>query len=128
MSYLLRRALGTIRQPFRRRPDFTAMRVHERLACCAVATLVIDERGVELDGLVLEASFGGLLFREASTYIFDRTGAPITAKVAGLELHGSIANVRSTGYGIKLDRIMGEAELQAILQSSDIRPALPTTH
>ena len=132
MNLIVRKTLASIRLPgwlpFRPRPDFAAMRSHERHSCCVLATLLIVERGVELEGLLLEASFGGLLFREASAFVFDRHGAAIKVRAAGLELSGRIVNVRSRGYGIRLDREMTQEQLQTLLSASDVRPVDQATH
>jgi hypothetical protein len=122
MHLTIRRAMTKLRLPrwlpFAPVPDFVAMRRHERYSCCSVATLLIVDRGVELEGLVLEGSIGGLLFREASTFVFDRSGAAVRVHVAGLSLAGTIVNVRSRGYGIRLNHALNQEELDRILAPS----------
>jgi hypothetical protein len=126
MTYVLRKAVSAVLPTWisvGRRPDFSLMRAHERHSCCAVACLQIIERDIELEGLVLEVSLGGLMFREASRYIYDRRGAAIRVRVGGLDLAGMIVNVRAQGYGIKLSRLLDPYELDLILTHATSRSA-----
>lgn len=127
MRLLLRKAVSRLPAwlPFRHRPDFTLMRAHERHSCCLIASLAIIERGIELEGIVTEVSLGGMLFREASDYIYDRGGAAIRIRVAGLDCSGTIVNVRPSGYGVRLARDLTSDELNHILTEAD--PGMPAT-
>lgn len=123
MSMILRRLIERTHLPkllpSRRRKDFTLMRAHQRHPCCALASMLIVERNVVLDGLVLEVSLGGMLFREASSFIFDRYGAHVRVRVAGFDMAGTIANVRPSGYGIHLAQPLTRDELETILDQTD---------
>lgn len=107
--------------PFMRRRDFTMVRAHMRHPCCVIAKMTIVEAAIDLEGLVLEASLGGLLFREASTYIYDRRGEAVRVHAAGLSLAGAIANVHARGYGIRLDQAMEGHMLDHLLLASEPR-------
>jgi hypothetical protein len=107
-----------------RQPNFRLMRAHPRYACCIVATLTVIDRDLELEGLVLEIAQGGLLFREASNYIFDRHGAAVRIRFAGHDLEGLIVNVQSGGYGVKLSAALGAEEVAALVAGSGSRAGL----
>jgi PilZ domain len=89
------------------------VRRHQRFPCCIVAVLDVLDKNVPIDGLVTEISEGGLLFRPASAFVFDRRGALVTIRFGQDEIDGLIVNVKSTGYGVRfgeeidLDRIEG---------------------
>lgn len=76
-------------------------RRHTRHDCCVVATLLLIEKKIPLDGLVLEISQGGVLFRTASVYILDRTGEEARVEFAGYSATGIIVASRDIGYGIR---------------------------
>jgi hypothetical protein len=77
-------------------------RRHKRYDCCIVAQMTLTERDVTLDGVVMEMSCGGLLFRVASHYILDRSGQQVSVNLDNLVVPGRIMNTSSLGYGIKV--------------------------
>jgi hypothetical protein len=79
------------------------VRRHERFPCCVLASVDILGKDVSIEGLVTELSQGGLLFRPASSYVFDRTGSDITVRFEDDELAGRIVNVKGAGYGVRFD-------------------------
>lgn len=91
-------------------------RLYSRYPCCAVSTLLLVDKGVELEGLTLELSRGGALFREACTFILERNGVPVTLRLPDLALSGSIVNTRSEGYGVRFEKVMEEDTLQHLLE------------
>lgn len=91
-------------------------RAHPRHACRMAAELEMPEKALVLEGMLLEISRSGALFREASRYILDRRGAKVSLHVAGLALSGSIVNVLPMGYGIRLDQLVDEADLGDLLR------------
>jgi hypothetical protein len=109
--------------PALRARDFRRMRAHERYPCCAIATLELVEQDIQLEGLVLEASLGGLLFREALSFIYDRRGESVRVHVAGLRLLGEIVNVHARGYGLRLAQELTPDELRSILDVGAARPS-----
>ena len=127
MTLLIRqianRALPALR-PLLRTKDFRLMRAHERYPCCAIASLDLVHQDIALDGLVLEASLGGLLFREALSFIYNRTGEAVRIRVAGLSLMGEIVNVHARGYGVRLSAELTPDELGRILDLGRDAPVL----
>ena len=97
-----------------RRPAVWVRR-HERFACCIVAVLDIVDKDVPIDGLVTEISQGGLLFRPATRFIFDRRGSSVLVRFGDEELSGSIVNVKATGYGVRFDDEAQPEHIQALL-------------
>ena len=101
------------------------VRRHERFACCIVAILDIVDKDVPVDGLVTEISQGGLLFRPATRFIFDRRGSSVLVRFGDEVLPGSIVNVTSTGYGVRFDEEQPAENIQFLLDRfgfSDDRP------
>lgn len=92
------------------------VRRYERHACCVIAVLEIVDKEVPVDGLVTEISEGGLLFRPASQFIFDRTGAEVIVRFSEDEVAGVIVNVKSHGYGVRFHRPVEEERVLTILE------------
>lgn len=90
-------------------------RAFARVPCCAVASLLLRERAVELEGLILELSRGGALFREAATFVLDRRHVHVTIKLPNRTLEGVIVNSSRSGYGIRLDKILTEEEFDELI-------------
>jgi hypothetical protein len=91
------------------------VRRHERFACCVVAVLDIVDKNVPVDGLVTEISQGGLLFRPASTYIFDRRGSSVLVRFGDDEIEGDIVNVKPAGYGVRFHHEIPAEHVQRLL-------------
>lgn len=107
----------TDRWPMRwlRRGPSAASRVHTRHACCLQASLEIRDRNYSIEGLIFEISLGGVLFREASRFILDRVGLPVTVRTVDLTCPGTIVNVRPEGYGIRFNELLDETVLEDIV-------------
>lgn len=88
----LRSAIPALRRP----------RQFERFPVCIPAILSIEGQNYEDDGLVLEVSAGGLLFRQASQYIVHIAGRGAKIRFLEHKLEGTIVNTQSRGYGIRL--------------------------
>lgn len=93
----------------------TWVRRHERFGCCFVAVLEIVDKGVPLDGLVTDLSQGGLLFRPASLFIFDRREAEVEVRTGDEALAGEIVSVRSTGYGVRFRNDISTIHLESLI-------------
>jgi hypothetical protein len=91
------------------------VRRHERFACCIVAVLDIVDKDVPVDGLITEISQGGLLFRPATRFIFDRRGSSVLIRFGDEEWAGSIVNVKATGYGVRFDNEVQPEQIQSLL-------------
>jgi hypothetical protein len=95
----------------------TWVRRHERFACCVVAVLDVSDKNVPVDGLITEISQGGLLFRPASSFIFDRRGSPVTVRFGDDEIEGEIVNVKSSGYGVRFHHEIAAEQVTRLLDS-----------
>jgi len=84
-------------------------RREERRTFSAVAELVLPDHGLSIDGVVADASSGGLTFRPAANYIEERTGEHVMVVVEDIRRKGVIRSTRVNGYGIQLiDRLTPE--------------------
>jgi hypothetical protein len=90
-------------------------RRHSRHECCIISNMIVVDRGIELEGLVLEISQGGALFRHASAYILDRSGETVTLRMSDVKASGTIMNVRPTGYGIRFAQELDPASMDRLL-------------
>jgi hypothetical protein len=112
---MLSRMIGAL--PFKvRSKSNTFTRRHMRHECCIVGKIFLTTRDIPIDGVFLELSLGGMLFRPAAIYILDRTGEEITAQFAGILQTGRIVASRDTGYGVKLDKNLDDAMLQSLME------------
>lgn len=100
------------------------MRAHTRHPCCLVAELLIADKGFKIDGLVIEASRGGIRFREASKYILDRRGTSVVVIIGQSQYPGVIVNVGDNGYGIKLEALVSDEEVERLVADNPTPNAL----
>lgn len=89
---------GLFSRLFRRRSVSGLMRSRSR--CCVVGVMVLVDKAVPIDGLVMEIDTTGALLRPASTYILDRGRAEVLLRFADREHRGQIAGVSPLGYDI----------------------------
>lgn len=116
----------TARLPFlKRNRAGSHMRVHQRVPVCMMAELLIVDRGFKLDGLLIEVSRGGMRFREASAFILRRDRVAVVVQVDGGEYPGTIVNSGVNGYGIKLDSVIPQEEVDRLIARSTPR-SVPT--
>ena len=88
----------------------------ERQGCCIVGVLMLLDRGLGLDGLVLEIGENTLLFRQGATYIFDRTGAEVSIRFSDYEKRGRVLSVSERGYVIGLFEPLAPYQINALLE------------
>ncbi|MEM6414612.1 MAG: hypothetical protein AAF720_08140 [Pseudomonadota bacterium] len=93
-------------------------RKEARTDISAIAELAFPDRGFSLDGVIVEASTGGLTFRPAAHYIEERVGEQIQVRVIGVQKNGIIRATRVTGYGIQLFDSFSELELSSMRAKS----------
>ncbi len=108
---------GVIRKltpPFLR-PKQTFVRRFERYECCIIGELGIVNRFLALDGVILEVSQGGVLFRPASTHLLDRTGDAVKVTIDGQTYAGTIMSSRAIGYGIKLEQSIPSETIEELV-------------
>jgi hypothetical protein len=95
-------------------------RQYSRHACCIPGSISIAERGYEIEGLVVEISRGGMLFRPATRYILDRTGTEIIVTFATYKHAGRIIHTRQFGYGIRLNTALEQEDIDMIIDEFGI--------
>ncbi|MCZ8376126.1 MAG: hypothetical protein O9342_12175 [Beijerinckiaceae bacterium] len=84
--------------------------------CCVVAVLILTDRSLALDGLVLEIAEDCLIFRQGSRYIFDRTDAEVVVRFGEHELRGRIIETSVKGYLVELQDLLSPAEVRTLVQ------------
>lgn len=99
------------------------VRRHERYECCIVGEMEIVERFLALEGVILEVSQGGALFRPASTYLLDRVGEGVKLRLDGHAYAGTIMASRPVGYGIRLDQQIPAEVIEEIVIRYGLKPA-----
>lgn len=109
---------GALKIPFLQ-PRY--VRRHKRYGCCIVAAMHMTERHFEVEGVILEISQGGLMFRQASRYIMNRSSELVSIRFEGLVLSGVIVNVSSQGYGVLLDEEMTADRVQMLITTYGLR-------
>ncbi len=87
-----------------------------RSMCCLVAVMVLVDKALPVDGLITEIGSKSVIFRPASTYILDRTGAEVTVRFGDQDIRGSIAAVTSSGYDIRFATVLSGADVAEFLQ------------
>ena len=88
-----------------------------RKNCCIVGVLMLLDRSVALDGLILEIGETHLLFRQGASFIFDRTGAEVSVRFGEYDRRGRIAEVTPRGYLVRLAEPLAQYELDSMLAS-----------
>lgn len=108
---------------FRRLIKATASAEAPRQPCAIVAVMITVDKRVALDGMVLAVSRAGMLFRQASTFIFDRQGQTVVLRYAGVERAGQIDEVSPEGYWVRFSMPLDQATLDALI--AQFTPADP---
>jgi hypothetical protein len=80
--------------------------------CCMVTRLSVIERDLQIDGVVLEISADHALFREACSYILNRTGETVSLLIDGTLYDGVIGQVGPRGYQIIFDEPLDDRVVQ----------------
>lgn len=84
--------------------------------CCVVGVMILTDRSLALDGLVLEIAEDCLIFRQGSRYIFDRTDAEVMVRFGEHELRGRIVSTSERGYLVELQDSLSPAEVRTLVQ------------
>ncbi|MFZ4533749.1 MAG: PilZ domain-containing protein [Alsobacter sp.] len=92
-------------------------RAFERHDCMLMAHLFMPEKEFQIDGLLVEISRGGALFREASTYILDRRNMSVMVRFLEREYPAVIVNVSPKGYGLRWSELLPAEAVQNVLDS-----------
>jgi hypothetical protein len=101
--------------------DSVLKRRHVRHDVSLRAELLLTDRALTLDGMIVEISRSGLRYREATHHILDRRGASVTVRIPGRDISGTILNVSTAGYGIALHEILSEFVVEQIIASGGAR-------
>ena len=96
----------------------TKQSVHK--SCCLVGVLMVLDRNLALDGLVMGISEKGVLFRQAAQYIFDRSGAEVSIRFGDHDRRGRISGVTPQGYFIQFTEPMSARDVMTILQTNGL--------
>ena len=78
----------------------------KRNKCCVVSVLVLVDKTIPLDGMVMDIGTSGATFRPASSYILDRGRSEVLLRFAERELRGKITSVTPRGYDITFQNPM----------------------
>lgn len=115
MSVVTSYAPASLRRLLDRLPHRRAPREFERFPCCITATIRVDGTGYEREGLILELSAGGLLFREASHFILQALGVGVDVQFLDRRVRGTIVNTQERGYGVKLTATLDDEEVEHLV-------------
>ncbi|MBI1391420.1 MAG: hypothetical protein GC152_01645 [Alphaproteobacteria bacterium] len=90
----------------------------ERQELSAIAELSIPDKGFSIDGVISEASRGGLTFRPATSYIIARDGERVQVIADLIKRTGIIRSTRVNGYGVQLLEPLSNADLAKLRDAS----------
>lgn len=82
--------------PFRRK----VVAEHRRYDVRLEGALVLLPRDIEVEGMILNVSEGGCLFRPFQTFLMNRTGDMVMVSCAGQKFEGRVMNTIERGYGV----------------------------
>lgn len=91
-----------IPNPFKKRQ----VAQHERHDVRIKAGLILLPREIAVEGLILNVSEGGCLFRPYQNFLLNRSGDRIALAVGGHRLNGRIMNTIPKGYGVAFERLV----------------------
>lgn len=103
--------------PIRRRPQPITRRF-TRHDCLLPAVASLDVQKFDLNGVILDVSQQGALFRPASMFLLSIQNEPITLHVAGHDIESLIANTTKRGYGLRFAQIQDEAIIADVTAAS----------
>lgn len=86
--------------------------------CTLVAVMMMVDRGVALDGMVMSIGEKEILFRQASTFILERSGTAVLLRFAEVELRGTIRETVPGGYWVRLAKPLSAGQVEALLRFS----------
>lgn len=89
-----------------------------RRPCTIVAVMMMLDRSVALDGMVMALSEKGVLFRQASNYILDRTGTAVMMRFADIELRGTVRESTPEGYWVRFATPLSTERVQQLIRFS----------
>ena len=90
-------------------------RLDRRESCCIVSVMVLIDRNLAIDGLMTGIGPRTILFRPASTYIFDRRGAEVSMRFADSDVRGRVSDVGPNGYTVTLLQLLTDETVEEII-------------
>jgi thermostable 8-oxoguanine DNA glycosylase len=120
MSAVTKFAPAPLRRIITKLPHRRRQRQFERHPCCITGTIRMDGTNYEREGLILELSVGGLLFREASHFILQTEGVGVDIQFLDRRMRGTIVNTQDRGYGIKLATTLAEEEVEQLVEQHGV--------
>ncbi len=84
--------------------------------CCVVSVMVLVDKTIPLDGMIMAIGQNGATFRPASAYILDRGRQEVLLRFAERELRGKISSVSPQGYDIAFQTPMSPSAVQDIVR------------
>jgi PilZ domain len=106
----------TFKNLFTRKPVFS--RAAARYSCQLDSVLVVIDRMISYEGRVIDMSRGGAMFRPRLAYLLDRRDVPILLKVGNLEIYGRIMSTGPSGFGLRFDDAVDEADILTLLEKN----------
>lgn len=86
--------------------------------CTLVAVMMMVDRGVALDGMVMAIGEREILFRQASTFILERSNTAVLLRFAEVELRGTVRETSAGGYWVRLAAPLSPARVEELLRFS----------
>ena len=91
-------------------------RQFERHNIFAVASMVMMDNSLSMEGVVDEISEGGVRFRPASTFIMERNNESVLINLDSLQISGIIRATRADGYGVQLLDPLNQDQLDVLIE------------
>lgn len=110
----------SLKKLFSRKPAFS--RSAARYACQLDSVLVSLDRMLSFEGRVIDLSCGGAMFRPKLAYLMSRRDEPICLQVGNLEIFGRLMSTSPSGFGLRFDEPVEEADILALLENQLIAP------
>jgi hypothetical protein len=73
---------------------------HKRYDVRLIGGLVLLPRDIEVEGMILNVSEGGCLFRPFQNFLMNRTGDMVQVAFEGHRVEGRVMNTIERGYGV----------------------------
>lgn len=99
------------------------VRRHHRHACRVKSSLSLIEPGLDIEGLLIDVSEGGALFRPPTTYLLDRKGAHVRIMVHQMGVGGQIVGTSPRGYHIKFFQMVESEQVELMRLPARVQDA-----
>lgn len=109
--------LNTLTTALTKGPKATNRR-SERYGCHADAYLVLANHQYEVEGVLVDISLHGTLFRPRSLFLMRLQNEPVELRVLGHTVRSFVVNTTPRGYGLKLADRLDEALLTELRKTA----------